>query len=128
MLDFMRRHAQSWMIKVALGAVVVVFIFWGIWSPNEGRQRELVKVGDTIITVAEARNYYQNLRDRYQSIYGAKFTEEMAKKLDLKKRAVEDLVNKILLLQEAQRPGLKVPAEELEASIHNTPAFQKDGL
>ncbi len=28
MLDFMRRHAQSWMIKVALGAVVVVFILW----------------------------------------------------------------------------------------------------
>ena len=128
MLDFMRRHAQSWMIKAALGAVVVVFIFWGIWSPHESRQRELVQIGDYIITVAEARNYYQNLRDRYQSLYGERFTEEMAKKLNLKEKAVKDLINRILLLQEAQRLGLKVTAEELQASIQDIPAFQKDGV
>jgi len=128
MLDFMRRHAQSWMIKAALGAVVVVFIFWGIWSPHESRQRELVQIGDYIITVAEARNYYQNLRDRYQAIYGERFTEEMAKKLNLKEKAVKDLINRILLLQEAQRLGLKVTAEELQASIQEIPAFQKDGV
>jgi len=128
MLDFMRRHAQSWMIKAALGAVVVVFIFWGIWSPHESRQRELVQIGDYIITVAEARNYYQNLRDRYQALYGERFTEEMAKKLNLKEKAVKDLINRILLLQEAQRLGLKVTAEELQASIQEIPAFQKDGV
>ena len=128
MLDFMRRHAQSWMIKAALGAVVVVFIFWGIWSPHEGRQRELVKIGNYIITVAEARNNYQNLRDRYQSIYGERFTEEMVKKLNLKEKAVKDLINRILLLQEAQRLGLRVTSEELTASIQDTPAFQKDGI
>jgi peptidyl-prolyl cis-trans isomerase D len=116
------------MIKAALGAVVVVFIFWGIWSPHESRQRELVQIGDYIITVAEARNYYQNLRDRYQSLYGERFTEEMAKKLNLKEKAVKDLINRILLLQEAQRLGLKVTAEELQASIQDIPAFQKDGV
>jgi len=128
MLDFMRKHAQSWMIKAALGAVVVVFIFWGIWAPREGRQRELIKIGPYIITVTEARNYYQNMRDRYQSIYGERFNEDMAKKLNLKERAVKDLVNRILLLQEAQRLGLKVAEEEMEASIHSIPAFQKDGI
>ena len=128
MLDFMRRHAQSWMIKVALGAIVVVFIFWGIWNPQEGRERDLVRIGKNIISIAEAKNYYQNLRDRYQSVYGEKFTEEMAKKLGLKERAVKDLINKVLLLQEAQRVGLRVAPEEVQASIQNNPAFQKDGL
>ena len=128
MLDFMRKHAQSWMIKAALGAIVVVFIFWGIWAPHEGRQRELLKIGDRIISVAEARNYYQNMRDRYQSLYGEKFTEDMARKLNLKERAVKDLVNRVLLLQEARRLGLRVTDEEIETFIHNTPAFQKDGL
>ncbi|NWF54481.1 MAG: SurA N-terminal domain-containing protein [Syntrophaceae bacterium] len=128
MLDFMRKHAQSWMIKAALGAVVVVFIFWGIWTPHEGSQRELVKIGNQIITVAEARNYYQNMRDRYQAMYGERFTEEMAKKLNLKERAVKDLVSRVLLVQEARRLGLKVTEGELEASIHANPAFQKDGL
>lgn len=128
MLDFMRRHAQSWMIKAALGAVVVVFVFWGIWAPRESRQRDLLKIGDYIITVAEARKNYQTLRERYQSAYGERFTEEMAKKLNLKEKAVKDLVNRILLLQEAKRLGLKVTSEELQASIHAIPAFQKDGL
>ena len=128
MLDIMRKHAQSPWVWGIVGAIVVVFIFWGIWAPREGRQRELLKVGDYIITVVEAKNYYQNMRDRYQSVYGERFTEEMAKKLKLKERAVQDLVNRILLLQEARRLGLKVTDEEVEASIHSIPAFQKDGL
>ncbi len=128
MLDFMRRHASSWMIKVALGAVIVVFIFWGIWGPSGRRQTELLKIGDYIITVAEARNYYQNLRERYQSAYGERLTEEMIKKLNLKEKAVKDLVNRVLLLREAKRLGLKVTSEELQASIHAIPAFQKDGV
>jgi peptidyl-prolyl cis-trans isomerase D len=127
MLDFMRRHAQSWMIKVALGAVVVVFIFWGIWNPQEGRERFLVKIGDQAISIAEARDYYQNLRESYQSRFGGKFTEEMAEKIGLKERAVKDLIHKALLLQEARRLEFKVAPEEVQASIQNYPAFQKNG-
>ncbi|MBM4331026.1 MAG: hypothetical protein FJ117_07325 [Deltaproteobacteria bacterium] len=127
MLDFMRRHAQSWMIKVALGAIVVVFIFWGIWTPREGQERDLVKIGDYTITISEVRTYYQNLMDRYRSIYGERFNEEMAKKLGLKERALKDLINKVLMSQEARRLGLKVAPEEIQATIQNHPAFQKEG-
>jgi peptidyl-prolyl cis-trans isomerase D len=127
MLDFMRRHAQSWMIKVALGAVVVVFIFWGIWSPREARERDLVEIDGQTITIAEARNYYQRLRENYQSIYRETFTEEMVKRMGLKERAVRDLIDKVLLLQEAHRLGLRVAPEEVQAAIQDSPAFQKDG-
>ncbi|MGB9698378.1 MAG: SurA N-terminal domain-containing protein [Thermodesulfobacteriota bacterium] len=127
MLDFMRRHAQSWMIKAALGAVVVVFIFWGIWTPRGERERELAIIGNYSLTVAEARNYYQNLVDQYRSLYGSQFNEEMAKKLGLKERAIKDLINKALLLQEARRLGLTVTAEEIQTAIESYPAFQKDG-
>ncbi len=128
MLDFMRRHAQSWMIKVVLFGIVVVFVLWGIWSPNSGRERELAKIGDQIITIAEARNYYQSIRERYQSIYGVQFTDEMAQKMGLKDRAIKDLIYRALLLQEANRLGLRVSAEEVQSSAENIPAFQKDGL
>lgn len=127
MLDFMRRHAQSWMIKVALGAVVVVFIFWGIWNPNAGRERDLVKIDGQTITIVEAKNYYQRLRESYQSVYREMFTEEMAKKMGLKERAVRDLINKVLLLREAHRLGLTATSGEVQAAIQNFPAFQKDG-
>jgi len=116
------------MIKVALGAVVVVFIFWGIWNPHEGRERDLVKIGGQTITIAEAKNYYQKLRESYQSIYREKFTDEMVKKMGLKEKAVRDLINKILLLQEAHRLGLTVTREEVQAAIQDSPVFQKDGI
>jgi peptidyl-prolyl cis-trans isomerase D len=116
------------MIKVALGAVVVVFIFWGIWNPREGRERDLVKIGGQTITIAEAKNYYQKLRESYQSIYREKFTDEMIKKIGLKERAIRDLINKVLLLQEAHRLGLTVTPEEVQAAIQGSPVFQKDGI
>jgi peptidyl-prolyl cis-trans isomerase D len=127
MLDFMRRHAQSWMIKVALGAVVVVFVFWGIWNPHEGRERDLVKIDGQTISIVEAKNYYQRLRENYQSIYREMFTEEMVKKMGLKERAVRDLVNKVLLLQEAHRLGMTATPGEVQAAIQDIPAFQKNG-
>jgi peptidyl-prolyl cis-trans isomerase D len=115
------------MIKVALGAVVVVFVFWGIWNHREGRERYLVKIGDQMITIAEAKNSYQNLRESYQSRFRDQFNEEMVKRMGLKERAVNDLIHKVLLLQEARRLGLRVAPEEVQASIQNYPAFQKDG-
>jgi len=30
MLSLMRKHAGTWMIKIILGAIVVVFVFWGV--------------------------------------------------------------------------------------------------
>jgi peptidyl-prolyl cis-trans isomerase D len=128
MLDFMRRHAQSWMIKIALGAVVVVFVFWGIWDPGGRREQDLVKIGNRTITIAEARNHFQTLRENYQAVFREKFTDEMVKKLGLKERAVRDLINKVLLLKEGYRLGLTVAPEEIQASIQNNPAFQKDGI
>jgi peptidyl-prolyl cis-trans isomerase D len=128
MLDFMRRHAQSWMIKAALGAVVVVFVFWGIWSPRESREREFAKIGDQVITIEEARKYYQNLRERYQTAYGTRFTEEMVQKLGLKDRAIKDLFHRALMLHEAKRLGLRVTPEEIQAFVESVPAFQKDGI
>ncbi|MBW2318129.1 MAG: SurA N-terminal domain-containing protein, partial [Deltaproteobacteria bacterium] len=32
MLHLMRKHAGSWLIKVVLGVIVVVFVFWGVGS------------------------------------------------------------------------------------------------
>ena len=127
MLDFMRRHAQSWMIKFAVAAIAIVFIFWGIWAPRDSREREMVKIDDQIITIPEVRNQYQMIRDQYQSIYRDRLTEDLIKKLNLKEQALKDLIYRILLLQEARNWGVTVSSEELQQNIEKYPAFQKDG-
>ncbi len=127
MLDFMRRHAQSWMIKFVVAAIAIVFVLWGIWAPRDSREREMVKIDDQIITITEVRNYYQNLRDQYQSLYRERFNEDLVKKLGLKEQAFKDLLHRVLLLQEAHRLGMTVSAGELQANIEKYQAFQKDG-
>ena len=32
MLSFMRTYATGWIIKIMLGSIIVVFIFWGAGS------------------------------------------------------------------------------------------------
>jgi peptidyl-prolyl cis-trans isomerase D len=128
MLDYMRKRAKSRVIWIIFGAIIVVFVFWGVWTPHGDRERDLLKIGNQTITVTEVRNHYQRLRDQYQMIYRDRFTDEMAKRLGLKERAVKDLIDKVLLLQEAKRLGLSVSGEELQASIEKYPAFQKDGV
>ena len=32
MLNLMRKNAGTWLIKILLGAIVLVFVFWGVGS------------------------------------------------------------------------------------------------
>ena len=55
MLQFMRKHAQSWLIKVLLGLIIVVFIlYFGSSRWNEPAEA-LVTVNDKVITFSEYR-------------------------------------------------------------------------
>ena len=128
MLDFMRRKAKSPWVYGAVAAIIVVFIFWGFFNIREGRELNLVKVYGQNITTTEARKYYQNLRERYQAIYRDKFNEELIKKLNLKEKAVNDLIHQVLLVKESRRLGLSVTEEELLSSIAQYPAFQRNGV
>ena len=79
MLEFMRKHAQSWLIKVLLGLIIAVFVlYFGStrWrDPAEG----LVTVGEQLITFNDYRKEYQNLLDIYRQRLGANLTEEIGR-------------------------------------------------
>ena len=51
----------------------------------------------------------------------------MIEELRLKDKILDDLISKILILQEAKRLGLSIPDEELREAIESVPAFQVNG-
>ena len=128
MLQFMRKHAQSWLIKLLLGLIIVVFVlYFGStrWrDPADG----LVTVGDKIITFNDYRKEYQNLLDRYRQRLGANLTEELVKSLNLKQQALDNLVNQAVLGIKAEEMGIRVSDEEVRAIIAMQPVFQRDGV
>ena len=127
MLHLMRKHAQSWIIKFFLGAIIVVFIFWYGWSSKAQRANRVAVVDGISIGIEEFRDVYDQLREAYRRQFGNALDEKLIKILNLKKQALDQIINRLLLIQEANRLNLRVDNNELLRSIEQVPAFQKDG-
>ena len=70
---------------------------------------------------------YQNLRQDMEQRFGRSLPPEIEKQLQLNNQAYEQLVSRVLLLQEADRRDIEVSKDELRQAIADIPAFQKDG-
>ncbi|MBW2040031.1 MAG: SurA N-terminal domain-containing protein [Deltaproteobacteria bacterium] len=127
MLKFMRAHATSWIIKILLGLIIVVFIFWGVGRIESKKKTVVATVGDHFITIGEFDRAYNNLLEYYRKIFGEQFSPELLKKMNIKQQVLDQLINATLFLQGAQRVGLQVSKEELREAILQYPAFQRGG-
>jgi peptidyl-prolyl cis-trans isomerase D len=127
MLSLMRKHAGTWMIKVILGAIVIVFVFWGVGSYTSRQSGRVAKVNGTIITLDDYRTAYNNLIEQVRQSFGNNLNEELIRMLQLRKRALDQLVDKALMLQAAEKLNLTVSDEELAKFIRNIGAFQTAG-
>ena len=127
MLKWIRRSTQSWFVYLAIGAIVVVFIFWGVGSYKAGQANQAADVNGTVIPMTEFNRQLSELVKRYQEKTGAEVTPEMITALRLKQMALSQLVDEDLLLQAGHRLGLEVTDAELRRHIEGYPAFQQDG-
>lgn len=128
MLDLMRKHAKSWLIKVALGGIIIVFIFWYGWSgPGEERRDYVAQINDTIITTDFYRNIYYSELEKVKLRFRGSMPEGLLEKLDLKKRVYEVLLNQVLLMQEGQKLGMFTTDQDLVNDLRSTPLFQRNG-
>lgn len=128
MLDLMRKHAKSWLIKLALGGVIIVFIFWYGWSgPAEKNRGYLAKVNGTVISLDY---YYHTYDTKYQEIrmrFKDHIPPGLIEKMDLKRNVAMGLIHRLLLLQEGQRLGLYITDQDLRQDILTNPMFQRGG-
>ncbi len=127
MLDVLRRNAGSWAIKIILSFIALTFIWWGVGTYSEKDRNVAATVGGEAITMNELAETVSGLEKTYRDVYGPAFTPEMLKALNLKKQAIDTLIQRRILLSEAGRMGLSATDEEVQREIAATPAFQQDG-
>lgn len=127
MLKLMREKATSWLIKVLLGTIVIVFVFWGVGSFRAQKGDRVATVNGAAITLADYREAYNNLVERLRQSFGNNLNEDMLKNLRVKEQALNQLIDNRILVQEAQRLKLRVSDEELAEAIRNYGAFQSAG-
>jgi peptidyl-prolyl cis-trans isomerase D len=127
MLSILRRNAGSWAIKIILSFIALTFIWWGVGTYSERDRNVAATVGEETITANELSEAVAGLEKTYREVYGAAFTPEMAKALNLKKQAMDSLVQRKILLAEAAKMGLSATDEEVQREIGGIPAFQQNG-
>jgi peptidyl-prolyl cis-trans isomerase D len=128
MLSLMRKHASSWIIKFLLAAIIVVFIPWGVQRYTSQRSSRVADVNGTIITLNDYRNSYSNLIEQVRQSFGNNLNDELIQALQLRKRALDQLVDRILMLQAAEKLKIQVSDDELAQSIRDIRAFQTAGV
>jgi peptidyl-prolyl cis-trans isomerase D len=129
MLRILREHASSWMLKAILILVALSFVlfFGGYAYFREKKVTYAAKVNGVTIDWREYNDAFQNAVKQYREALGPSFSDKMMEELHLRDKILDDLIAKILILQEARRLGLSVPDEELRETIESIPAFQVNG-
>ncbi|MCX8118425.1 MAG: SurA N-terminal domain-containing protein [Desulfobacterota bacterium] len=128
MLTILRKHATSWMLRGLLLLVAVTFISWGGYSFFREKKYDYVaKVNQTPIPLREYQEAFQEVWNRYRSAMGPAFNEKMAEALRLREMVLEELISRVLILEEGKRLGLNVSDGELRMAIEAIPTFHVNG-
>ena len=126
-LSLMRRHAKSYLIKFLIGIIAIVFIFYFGYSFRSRNVVKIAVVNGEVISALEYDKAYRDLVEGLRRQYGDMWNESLVKRLKLRQRALEGLIERKLISHEAKRLGLRVTKEEIQKAIMEYPAFQVAG-
>lgn len=131
MLDNLRQTKGGFVTWIFLGAIIVVFVVsFGPGSYDKGcapgAPTWAARVNGVTLPASEFEREYENLLRFYQQ-FGQAPTRELATQLGLPNQALDGIVNRELVVQEARRQGLVVTDAEISRAVHDMPAFQAGG-
>lgn len=125
MLTLIRKHAQSWLIKVLLGLIIVTFVIsFGVGQFANPKQ-VLVKIGSQEIMVRDFQQLYQRELDTLRRQFPEN-ADEVATRQNLRKRVYDNMVDRILVRQAAADAGLLVGDGEVSDSITALEVFRQE--
>ncbi|MBQ9407581.1 MAG: SurA N-terminal domain-containing protein [Desulfovibrio sp.] len=123
MLEYIRSNAQSFGVKLAFGVIILVFVFWGVGSLNEGDTVNLVAtVNGEALTAREFEMAYRRAEESILRQNPGLGREQI--KQELGRQVLRSLVEQTLLKQEAAKAGITVTALDLRAAVGQIKAFQ----
>lgn len=125
MIELIHRHPI--IIKVLLTVVTVSFILTGGWLLGKEEVTDYAaKVGREKITMQQYEDALYRVQEFYRKVYQGNMPAEVEKKLDLGKRALEALIEKRIILSEAEKQGISASDDEVAEAVMENKSFQGD--
>ncbi len=133
MLEFFRSNLKRFSIFLWIG--VLAFVVGGAYlfvsGPFKMGDNTAIKVGKTKVDMPTYTKTYDNMYKFYtQMLYkikGNNVTEDDIKKLNLKQKTIDLLIDRILLLNEAKREGINVSDKDVSNAVEQKKVFYNMG-
>ncbi len=125
MIQWMHQLSKSWVAVILMGVLGMSFVVWGIADVfTGGSSTAVVTVGRTEISQNEFQRVYRNfLRNQGQQM-GTEVTPELAQKMGLSNVALQQLVSRTALNNEAARLGLVTSDAALAQNVRDMAPFK----
>ena len=124
MLQTIHDKLKGWLAGLVLGAVGLVFVFWGInWTLSAPDYA--AKVNGSEISSNEVRQSYQQQLAQFER--QATRPVDDAQRNELKRHVLDEYVNSEAVVTRADELGYRVSDADLLKAMSQVPAFQVDG-
>ncbi len=134
MLKVMRNSFQhlKWILVLVIVAFVgLVFLEWGGAGSGvagaSGGETVAARVNGETIPIREFERAIYFTQQNYEQMYGQSLSPEILQALNLPQQVLDSLVDRKLLLQEAEKLGLSATSEEVRKRILEIPVLNPDG-
>lgn len=131
MMDNLRTAANSPVLKIVLGVIMVSFVLTGVGGYLiSGSANDAAEVNGQPISRAQLQQAFQQERQTMQERLGDRFSEVASNEQtmnQLRRQALENLINVSLFNQYANKLGLSASDAQIKQSIFEMPIFQVDG-
>lgn len=129
MADKLKRKlsAKSVTAFIVFGAIIAVFVFFGLPGRLGAGVGSVARVNNTLISIADFQQEENRILQYYQNLFGSQMDFSSQRQL-LRQQAVENLVRMELVSQNAVENGiLATDAEVRDFIVKDIPFFQQNG-
>jgi peptidyl-prolyl cis-trans isomerase D len=124
MLQQIRDKISGWFATVFLGAIAVVFVFWGIRFENSV-DKAAASVNGEKIPLVMVRKAWQERQTELQQQLRGEIPASVAKREQAE--MIDGFISRELLVQRAHEMGYVVSDQELAETLYAIPALQVEG-
>lgn len=126
MLDSLRNVAQTWVVKVLMGLLVVSFAGWGVSNTILGAigSSAAIRAGHSEVSPVDYRLAYDRQLAALSQRFGQRLTREQADAIGIGHQVQGQLVAGVVLDEQARTMSLGLSKDRLAQLAAEDPAFQ----